>query len=149
MPYKENLENVFKLRRDTAPPRYIFLDDAHETPWSNEMWQRVVDTLPRVSVILFSRYRHVVLAENENLTNRPLPIVEIEGRRLVRHGTSSCGLYFSQEEFDDLLGRMQPTSCLDDDLAEFVFKVTGGHVGTIKSIVEFIHKCVRTICGCD
>ena len=139
--------------RDTI---FIF-DNAELTYDDEDLWTgffKNIHDFPNRRAILFSSYG----SPGRRIIRRGTPFhvkdEQMVTLRAVQHQDDlpAAGLLFSRVEFDDLISKDYPDSMyhFDSSFFDFVFDITGGHVGAVKDFLLAIigHNvglcCIRT-----
>ena len=126
---------------------YFLSDEGQTTYWDTALWLAFKDNIQcskqPVYAILFCSYG------NENVSNLDLPTPLVLGDARItldrtNKGVSEpCGLLLDKKEFRDVIS-LRGKLRLAEDLRDFVYSFTRGHVGAIVAVVEFLLKKVPT-----
>ncbi|KAJ5719282.1 hypothetical protein N7493_007737 [Penicillium malachiteum] len=140
----------------------IIMDDAETSFDDMEFWNGLVTKAlkreSRVQICLFSRYGCPMLG-----TDRVPYTLHQPGRFLPRHrvsilpsrmnGAPPFGLYFTRQEFDDVVRRYcaysywNPRLRLEEPAKDKIFDITRGHPGAVASILETLREVYREELG--
>jgi hypothetical protein len=132
--------NFFRPKRAT----YLLFDDAEDTYRDSGLWNdffKMITVIAHYRVVLFcshsspssrvfdfnSEYRvpNNRIAPNQRIALWPTP-------------SSALGVLLTKAEYNDLLSRQNSPICLSQDLHDFIFHWTGGHVGAIVFLLDSI-----------
>ncbi|PVG02083.1 hypothetical protein CPB86DRAFT_811970 [Serendipita vermifera] len=124
---------------------FFLFDDAQTSYWDTRLWLAFKDDVQR-----FPNSAHVIVfCTYGNKENRGpyLPVPLAFDARVTLNGVyewmskpNSYALLLDEEEFCDVIVRQKPKILLKDDLREFVYKLTRGHVGHVMAVLEFLKK---------
>ena len=138
----------------TDKERFFLFDEGQTTYWDTTLWAIFKDEFqsirkpeePRklVYAILFCSHGN----ENVNSDGEPTPVVLSGARVTLKRAdlgvSKPCGLLLDNEEYLQLIRLRKGKLLLADDLRNFVYEFTQGHVGAIVAIIEFLVKQVPT-----
>jgi hypothetical protein len=127
--------------------RYFLFDEGQSTYWDARLWTAFKNTIQgssetaSVYAILFCSYG------NEDVTDGTTPLDFGLGKVTLNRAnpglSEPCGLLLDEEEFADVI-RRRPKLRLADDLRDFVYSFTRGHVGAAVAVLDFLLKKVPT-----
>jgi hypothetical protein len=134
---KENLPGYPSI---ADAERYFLFDEGQTTYWDRTLWvsfKDYIEPFKGAYAILFCNYGN----EAEPGPNRRTPL-DLTGARVTlgrvhQDGSKSIGLLLDKPEFCDVIKRL-PTLRLTDDLRDFVYNFTGGHIGAILAVTTFL-----------
>lgn len=134
--------------------RYFLFDEGQTTYWDKDLWltfkhniqtnAQSADTGHHAYAILFCSFG------NENVSNpeQPTPVHFGEAKvtldRIPRNDSKPFGLLLDESEFRDVIHRLKPSILLKDDLLDFIYRFTRGHVGAAMAITNFLKKMVMS-----
>ena len=118
-------------------------DEGQATYWDEYLWVAFKNTIQNsdkpVYVILFCSYG------NESVSTVATPLnfgeAKVTLERVNRGLSTPVGLLLDEEEFREVL-KLRPKLRLADDLRDFVYHFTRGHVGAAIAVFEFLLKKV-------
>ncbi|KAJ7132316.1 hypothetical protein C8R44DRAFT_977950 [Mycena epipterygia] len=137
---------------DTSRRHWVLFDEAQTTYTDADLWATFLKELPdNFFVILFVSYGNQT-SKDPALVGTPnniLPHLRM-GLRPTQHGRPDDryipGLYFTLSEFKEVAGKRTQTQelpALDEDIAEWVFVTSGGHIGAIDSMLSCISSVAK------
>jgi hypothetical protein len=130
--------------------RYFLFDEGQTTYWDAFLWKVLKDKFQSSSspvyAILFCSYGNEDVSLDQKVTPLDFGNARVTLRRTNRSLSKPCGLLLDKEEFCDVITRRRPKLCLADDLRDFIYAFTQGHVGATVAVVTFLLKKVPT-CG--
>ncbi|KAJ7207129.1 hypothetical protein GGX14DRAFT_636387 [Mycena pura] len=141
---------------DTFDPGYggsqwLLLDEAQTTYEDVDLWAAFKDFPKNVFVICFASHG----SRERDVTNIvPTPESIQPHMRMVLRPTKNGwptlrnipGLYFTREEYEQLLPNQQRLSELPKlipDIEDWIFEVTNGHIGAISSILDVVTSMAK------
>jgi hypothetical protein len=131
--------------------RYFLFDSAETTYWDWDLWwefkNRIQQASKTISVyaILFCRYGIEDVTDHEDGHHAHISFgggtVSLE--RADSGLSKPCGLLLDKGEFLDVIRRRENLH-ITDDLSDFVYSFTRGHVGATVAVLEFLLMKVPT-----
>ncbi|KAG8777111.1 hypothetical protein FRC15_011526 [Serendipita sp. 397] len=122
--------------------RFFLFDEGQTSYWDTELWQCFKDTVQRklglIYVIIFCSHGN----ENVRDPNIPTPLgfdAKVTLERVENGASKSYGLRLDEGEFRDVLGRQRKLH-VADDLCNFIYEFTRGHVGHTMAFTDFLVK---------
>jgi hypothetical protein len=132
--------------------RYFLFDEGQTTYWDSTLWVVFKDSIQSginpVYAILFCSYGKQNVIE----PYMPMPL-SLRGAmvtldRVDFGGSKPCGLLLDEEEFRDVIDRQAGKLLLAEDLRNFVYHFTRGHVGATLAVIQFLLKKVPAYENC-
>ncbi|KAK2459548.1 hypothetical protein APHAL10511_008427 [Amanita phalloides] len=131
-------------------PTYLLFDEAQDTYDDVDLWNNFFKSVHDKA---FDKYYVILFCSYGSPSSR---IVDYDrgGTPLILHGSARVslwpaenpiGLFLSRTEFQEVVDRYHRRVKLDSDLLEYLFHLTGGHVGAIVGLLEIIsyQKCAE------
>jgi hypothetical protein len=132
---------------DDSKERFFLFDQGQTTHWDTSLWSAfknlVQGSNKPVYVAIFGGYG---IEEPTSVVPLEFPAKVLLDRVYDDEGSRSYGLLLDKEEFYDVLERQNLTGLFADDLCDFIYQLTRGHVGHTLTFVEFLSKKVQ-ICN--
>jgi hypothetical protein len=121
--------------------RYFLFDEGQTTYWDTTLWVAFKDNIQSLQnltyVILFCRYGN----DGEFDPQMPMPLALTKARVTLNrvHGDESkpFGLLLDKSEFCDVIERSSKLRLMDD-LCDFIYCFTRGHVGATLAVTRFL-----------
>jgi hypothetical protein len=127
--------------------RYFLFDEGQTTYWDDPLWvvfkNHIQSSDKGVYAILFCSYGNESVSDDPSITPPGFGNGRVTLERMDRKVSKPCGLLLDAEEFREVI-RLRPKLRLADDLCEFVYEYTQGHVGAIVAVLDFLLKKVPT-----
>jgi hypothetical protein len=129
--------------------RYFLFDSAQNTYWDWYLWwvfkNSIQGASEKVSVyaILFCRYGIEDVTDDGHHAPISFGRGTVTLERADRGLSKPCGLLLDKGEFLDVVRRRQNLH-LTDDLSDFVYSFTRGHVGATVAVLDFLLMKVPT-----
>ena len=120
--------------------RFFLFDEGQTTYWDRTLWVTFKDNIKGLTgayAILFCGYGNEVESNPDVPTPLKLTGARVTLGRVHQDGSKSFGLLLDKPEFCDVIERLS-TLRLTDDLRDFVYNFTGGHIGAILAVTTFL-----------
>jgi hypothetical protein len=120
--------------------RYFLFDEGHTTYWDSTLWVTFKDYIKGLTgayAILFCSFGNEVENDPYLPTLLNLTGARVTLGRVHQDGSKSIGLLLDKPEFCDVIKRLS-TLRLTDDLRDFVYNFTGGHIGATLAVTAFL-----------
>ena len=125
--------------------RYFLFDEGQTTYWDEALWLAFKDTIQSmqkpVYAILFCTYGNEEVRDPKSVTPIDLTGARVTLERVHTDGDISFGLLLDKLEFGDVIDRNSKLR-LADDLRDFIYDFTRGHVGATLAVAQFLLKKV-------
>jgi hypothetical protein len=123
--------------------RFFLFDKGNTTYWDEDLWKafknKFQSAVRPVYAIIFCNYGY----EDIRYPTPPKFDAKVVFDRVDNGVSNSYGLQLDHEEFRDVLDR-QKKLFIEDDLRDFIFRFTRGHVGHTLAVVNCLVKKVPT-----
>jgi hypothetical protein len=123
--------------------RYFLFDEGQTTYWDTSLWLAFKDNIQSlknpVYAILFCSYGNESLYDPLKPTPPALNGAKVTLNRIHRAGSTPFGLLLDKPEFCDVIERSSKLR-LTDDLRDFIYRFTRGHVGATVAVSLFLLK---------
>jgi hypothetical protein len=133
--------------------RYFLFDEGQTSYWDKCLWLMFKDGIQGIPnnafMVNFCRtkwewaprgiYDPVPLAFGMSVTLDRIQYNFYKG------DSKPFGLLLDREECYDLIGRQRPKLLLAEDLQDFIYELTGGHVGCIRCVLDFLVLQVTSV----
>jgi hypothetical protein len=129
--------------------RYFMFNSGQTTYWDPLLWVALKNTIQGASenisvyAILFCRYGIEDINDGALYAPIHFGLGKVTLERVDRGLPKPCGLLLDEVEFLDIICR-RPNLRLADDLRNFVYGFTRGHVGATLAVFDFLLKKVPT-----
>jgi len=127
--------------------RYFLFDEGQTTYWDDILWAELKDSFQSSSkpiyAILFCSYGNDDVSLAQDVTPVDFGEARVTLERTNRGLSKPCGLLLDEEEFREVINLREKIS-LADDLRDFIYHFTQGHVGALVAVVTFLLKKVPT-----
>jgi hypothetical protein len=127
--------------------RYFLFDEGQTTYWDDILWAELKDSFqsPKkpIYAILFCSYGNDDVSLPQDVTPVDFGEARVTLERTNRGLSRPCGLLLDEEEFREVINRREKLN-LADDLCDFIYHFTQGHVGALVAVVTFLLKKVPT-----
>jgi hypothetical protein len=120
--------------------RFFLFDEGQTTYWDRTLWVTFKDNIKGLTgayAILFCSYGNEVDSKPGEPIRLSLNGARVTLGRVHQDGSKSFGLLLDKPEFCDVIKRLS-TLRLMDDLRDFVYNFTGGHIGAILAVTTFL-----------
>ena len=120
-----------------STPTWLLFDEAQDTLWDVELWEYFKKPRSNVYVVFFGHLGLAQIDQEPDGVIRNTPVYIPPTRRVGLHPTNPGGpcLLFSYEEYQEYIHArrmaIEGTPNLDEDLQEWIYQVSGGHVSAM------------------
>lgn len=128
--------------------RYFLFDEGQTSYWDDRLWllfknSFAVDDPERSAfAIIFCSYGNGPVRTGGKPAPPSFGSDRVTLNRTSRRGSKPFGLLLDKEEYDDVIKRQAPKLCISDDLRDFVYHLTSGHIGSVLGVVDFLLSMV-------
>lgn len=135
----ENNRSGVRTEWGKSDGAWLLFDEAQDTYWDDFLWKQLLSMRNISYVVLFSAYGRSGSDTESSKSRFAFPFYNIGTHIIGLRPTTSekLALCFSPTECDEyLINGNHPL--LRDDLRDWMYAITGGHIGAMVSISELI-----------